>query len=72
MSRHYESQCVGCSDTFGGCMGRSCPNYEIEVTICDKCGYEINDGYEYDGADYCSECLLEVLIEEGVIEECSM
>ena len=52
-----ENQCVGCER----CMRSSCPNRNVEVYYCDKCGEEISgDVYEVDGDDLCEHCLHEM------------
>lgn len=53
-----ENRCVGCAPE-RGCMGRGCPNREVEVLYCDRCGDEISfdDAYVVDGEDLCEDCL---------------
>lgn len=46
-------------------MGNSCPNRNVEVVYCDKCGCELDaeyeDIYEANGyEDLCADCLLEI------------
>ena len=61
-----ENQCVGCSDGMG-CLGSACPNRNVEVTYCDRCGEEIdsNEVYEVDGEDLCEDCLKDMFKKEG-------
>ena len=62
----YEDQCVGCPPEMG-CLGSSCPNRNVKVITCDVCG--AYGEYEFDGKQYCESCLIEVLIDDGVIEK---
>lgn len=57
MEKH-ENQCVGCPPEIG-CMGSACPNRNVKVIYCDKCGEEIDPDnvYEVDGDDLCEDCL---------------
>lgn len=57
-----ESQCVGCRSIGLHCLGHSCPNREVEVRHCDRCGCEIGDMTDYylvDDEELCEECLKE-------------
>ncbi len=53
-----ENHCVGCPSEMG-CMGDACPNRNVKVYYCDKCGEEIDidELYEVDGEDLCEDCL---------------
>lgn len=63
---HIENNCVGCTALGLRCIGRGCPNREVEVHRCDKCGDEVDPGdlYEIDGEDICYDCRLELLADE--------
>lgn len=51
---------AGCNYICETCMGSGCPNKNVEVYYCDKCGKEIDgDVYEVDGDDVCEMCLHE-------------
>lgn len=55
--RHIEDRCVGPCPM--GCMGRGCPNRDVEVYECDLCGEETTDpeGWKcVDGEDICPNC----------------
>lgn len=52
----YENRCVDCADELG-CIGRACPNRNVEVHYCDNCGEELDVIYEVDGDELCEECL---------------
>ena len=54
----YENECVGCPPEIG-CLGTACPNRNVKHLYCDKCGYEAEKLYKYDGEELCEECLLE-------------
>ena len=53
----FENWCVGCQDMGFPCLGYGCPNRQVEVHYCDKCGCELeqhewNFGYD----EYCDDC----------------
>lgn len=55
--RRIEDNCVGpCPQ---GCLGPGCPKRHEVVFVCDECGCEPDLLYQYDGKDWCEECLLE-------------
>jgi hypothetical protein len=61
----YENHCCDCATGAYPCMGNSCPNRNVEVVYCDKCGCELDaeyeDIYEANGyEDLCADCLLEI------------
>ena len=63
--KRIEDQCLGCAVPGYPCRGKSCPNRNVEVYYCDKCGEEIEgDIYEADGEDLCEECLKEMFRKE--------
>lgn len=57
----YEDQCIGCPKEMG-CLGDSCPNRNVPVLICDVCGEEVDELYEWDidNDKRCRECMDEV------------
>lgn len=63
----YKDRCCGCATDTYPCMGSSCPNRNVKVTYCDKCGAELPDDeiYEVDGDDLCEDCLKERFLKEG-------
>lgn len=61
--KRIESQCVGCPPEMG-CLYQSCPNFEVDVYICDKCGQEIDeDVYIIENKDLCEYCFDEYIRE---------
>ena len=57
----YENQCCGCAVPGYPCLGKSCPNRNVKVVYCDRCGEEIDpdEVYSVEGEDICEECLKE-------------
>ncbi len=57
----YENRCFGCASDAYPCAGTSCPNRNVEIHYCEKCGFEIDPDeiYEVDGEELCEECLKE-------------
>lgn len=53
----YRNNCVGCPPEMG-CLGNACPMVNVKYCICDKCGVDIDEYYEFDGKQLCEECLL--------------
>ena len=39
-----------------------CGRKRVEALFCDCCDLQINDGYRFEGEDYCESCLLELII----------
>lgn len=54
----YESNCSGCYDSDGYCVG-FCPHKEFWVKVCDKCDADTEDLYDFYGEQVCEKCLLE-------------
>ena len=56
-----ENRCFDCAAPGYPCRGAMCPNRQVEVYYCDRCGEEIDgDIYEVDGEEICEECLKEI------------
>ena len=55
-----EDRCCDCAVPAYPCLGKSCPNRNVEVRYCDECGEEI-DGDVYDDGEQelCESCLLD-------------
>lgn len=56
----YENQCVGCPPEMG-CLGDSCRYRNVPIWVCDNCGEEDTDLWEYEGKELCKSCLLETV-----------
>ena len=56
----YEDHCCDCAVPGYPCLGSSCPNRNVPVYYCDKCGDELEDIYDLDGEELCEECLKEM------------
>lgn len=55
-----ENQCCDCAAPGYPCLGAGCPNRNVEVYYCDKCGDLIEDDvYEVEGEELCEYCLKE-------------
>ena len=52
----YENECVGCPKEMG-CLGSSCPNRHVLHLICDECGSDVEELFEYDDKEVCEDCL---------------
>ena len=57
--RQVEDECCGCATESYPCRGDMCPNRHAVHLYCDICHSDVDKLYEYDGSDYCEECLLE-------------
>lgn len=55
--RETRNECVDCD--LRRCAG--CPYLEVDVLVCDKCGDEVNELYEFDGDELCESCYLDAL-----------
>ena len=52
------SECVDCDLP---CIFSACPYYKVVYYVCDKCGETVDDLYNFDGEQLCSDCVLEQL-----------
>lgn len=55
--KRNENWCVGPCPM--GCRGAGCPNRNVGITICDRCGAEtVDDKYWHSefGEDICPDC----------------
>lgn len=52
-----ENECANCPRE-QGCLGTNCPNRNVEHIVCDGCGTEDEDLYEYNGEILCADCIL--------------
>jgi hypothetical protein len=59
LMKEYVDLCVGCPPEMG-CLGVGCPQRNVPVYRCDKCGRE-EELYEYDGRELCIDCIKELL-----------
>ena len=53
----YENQCVDCPSEMG-CTRPHCKNWHVPIWVCDECGDENVDLWEYEGQELCKCCLL--------------
>ena len=55
--KKIENHCCDCATEGYPCLGSSCPNKNVEVYYCDKCGDQLEDIYDVDGEELCESCL---------------
>lgn len=60
MGVRYENRCVDCPPEMG-CLKPYCPNWNVPIWYCDKCGEENVDLYEVDEEELCLDCAIERL-----------
>lgn len=53
----YEDRCVGCTSMGLHCLGDGCPNMNIKILTCDRCGEQTDEAWEVDGEHLCEDCL---------------
>lgn len=58
--KKLENHCCDCATEGYPCRGASCPNKNVEVYYCDKCGDLLEDIYDVDGEELCENCLKEL------------
>lgn len=52
-----ENHCCDCATPNYPCRGVSCPNRNVEVHYCDRCGEQLDEVYEDDdGFELCELC----------------
>lgn len=54
----YEGECCRCATEAYPCLGNRCPNINVKHLYCDDCKEEVEELYEFDGVQFCKECLL--------------
>ena len=52
----FENECVGCPQ---GCI--NCGRKHVAVWVCDECGCEADELWEYEEQQLCQDCLLEAV-----------
>ena len=57
----YENRCCDCATESYPCRGSDCNLRNVTVLICDKCGEEQEELYEYGNNQLCADCVLERL-----------
>ena len=55
-----ESGCVQCPKEMG-CLGNLCPRREVITWVCDRCGEENVDLWQFEGEEICKDCLLKAV-----------
>ena len=53
------NECCGCATDSYPCLGESCSNRHVTRMYCDKCGKEVEYLREYDGEQWCDDCILD-------------
>jgi hypothetical protein len=56
--RRVENRCCDCAAPGYPCRGAYCPNRNVEVHYCDKCGRELDNINisEINGDELCDDC----------------
>lgn len=67
--RRYENDCCDCTADGRPCLGSLCPRQNALHIYCDGCDEEVEPIYVYGGREYCTDCLIEELVEQEVIDE---
>lgn len=62
--KKIENHCCDCAAPGYPCLGSICPNRNVGVHYCDKCGCELEEIYEVDGQELCEDCLKEMFRKE--------
>lgn len=68
--RRIENDCCSCATDTYPCRGSLCPLLKAEHIYCDKCKHELTGDvfFTHDGEDLCPDCIIDALIEGGIIE----
>lgn len=63
-----ENDCCDCAVPGYPCKGDLCSLRHTKHIYCDGCGEDITDEYYgYRGKEFCSDCILDVLLNDDVI-----
>ena len=60
MAIRYEDECCGCAVPAYPCMGDACPNRNVQHFYCDKCDEDVEELYETENGQLCTECVLKM------------
>ena len=60
----YKNHCCDCATPNYPCRGSICPNRNVPVYYCDKCGDEITEVYLANDEELCEDCLKEMFRKE--------
>ena len=66
MGIYKANECVDCGLY---CLGQTCPHRNVIHKECDICGEESEKVWKYENTIYCTDCLIDSLVIDGVIEE---
>ena len=64
----YTDECVDCKYMGLPCYGRCCSNRHVPHLYCDKCKREVDILREYNGDQFCEECILKEFKEVEIDE----
>ena len=64
----YQDHCVDCKSMGLPCYGRSCINRHVAHFHCDKCKREVDVLRNYNGDQWCEECILKEFDEVEIDE----
>ena len=64
----YQNHCLDCKSMGLPCYGRSCVNRHVAHFYCDKCKREVDILREYNGDQWCEECILKEFSEVEIDE----
>jgi hypothetical protein len=56
-----EESCALCTTDSYPCLGDGCPNKNIKVLYCDKCGCEVDKLYWLNDEQLCEDCVIDSL-----------
>lgn len=56
-----EESCALCATDSYPCLGDRCPNKNIKVLYCDKCGCEVDNLYWLNDEQLCEDCVIDSL-----------
>ena len=62
----YENKCVDCPSMGMPCI--HCGNDKIPHMICDNCEEDVDELYEYEGEQWCVDCILDSLTRVDIEE----
>lgn len=53
----YENECCDCAVPGYPCLGNSCSRRHVPHLICDECGSDVEELFDYEGKEVCEKCL---------------
>ena len=59
------NECRGCATESYPCLGSTCKYRNVPYLVCDECGEDKEDLYEFEGRWLCADCIEDTFKDRG-------